>query len=104
VSRALQELDARWDQKFELASLAHCCGLSPSRLAHLFSEQVGVSPQRYHERLRLQKAALMLRSTQLSVKEVAEQAGYQNAFYFTNRFRNAFGRSPTGFRHGAGDV
>ena len=101
VSLALRELDARWSQKFDLASLARSCGLSTSRLAHLFSEQVGVSPQRYHEQLRLQKAAMMLRSTQLSVKQVAEQAGYENAFYFTNRFRNAFGRSPTGFRHGA---
>lgn len=104
VNRALRKLDACWSQKFNLTSLARSCGLSTSRLAHLFSEQVGISPQRYHEQLRLQKTAIMLRSTELSVKEIAENAGYENAFYFTNRFRNAYGRSPTVFRDGPVDI
>lgn len=104
VSRALRELDARWSQKFNIASLARSCGLSTSRLAHLFSEQMGVSPQRYHEQIRLQKAAMMLRSTESSVKQISEQVGYENAFYFTNRFRNAYGRSPTAFRNGTANI
>ena len=103
VSRALRELDTRWSHKFDIASLARSCGISTSRLAHLFREQVGVSPQRYHEQLRLQKAAMMLRSTELCVKQISEQVGYENAFYFTNRFRKAYGRSPTAFRHGVAD-
>jgi len=81
-----------------LAELARRCGLSLSRFAHLFRAQVGVSPQHYLEKIRLERAAQLLRSTSLSIGEIAGESGYANAFYFSNRFKKAFRKSPSLYR------
>lgn len=83
---------------FSLENLARDCGLSGSRLAHLFREQLGVPPRRYLEEVRMERAAALLRGTTLPVAEIAAETGYPEPFYFTNRFRAKFGRSPSAFR------
>ncbi|RYX86345.1 AraC family transcriptional regulator [bacterium] len=83
---------------FELSGVANHCGLSVSRLSHLFKAHMGESPQQFHERQRLQHATQLLRLTGLSVAEVAQEIGYADPFYFSNRFRRAFGKSPLQFR------
>jgi AraC family transcriptional regulator of arabinose operon len=78
--------------------LARKVGLSPSRLAHLFVEQVGVTPRRYLENRRLEQARQLLRRTQLPVGEIARQVGFESQFYFSLRFKKATGRAPLAFR------
>lgn len=98
VLRAIGYLSERIREPLVVDDLARACGLSTSRLAHLFAEQVGLPPQRYQEQARLQRAAQLLRGTSLSVGEIAAECGYANAFYFSNRFKKAMGRSPVAFR------
>jgi AraC family transcriptional regulator, arabinose operon regulatory protein len=99
VRKAIDLLAGDVRQPFSLAKLAKACGLSISRLAHLFSEQIGASPQQYHENLRLERAAQLLDSSSLSISEIAEETGYANAFYFSNRFRKFSGQSPSQYRN-----
>ncbi len=98
VRRAVDILASEPDRPFSMAELARRCAISSSRLAHLFSEQIGRSPQQYHEEVRLQRAAQLLRSTVFSIQEIAAHSGYEDPFYFSNRFRKAFGKSPSAFR------
>lgn len=98
VRKAADFLMQNLQNAFHWPALADQCGLSVSRLAHLFKEQMGCSPQHYHERARLQRAAQMLRSTGLSVGEIAEASGYLNAYYFSNRFKLFLGLSPSAYR------
>ena len=98
VRRAVDLLSEKLREPLSLEVLAQECGLSVSRLAHLFREQIGVPPQQYLEEIRLQRAAQLLRSTGLRISEVAEETGYTGAFYFSNRFRKKFGQSPSEYR------
>jgi len=82
----------------QLAATAH---LSPSRFAHLFREQLGLPPLRYVEALRLQRAKQLLEQTGLRVGQVAAEVGYDDAFYFSRRFRRLTGRSPRAYRQHA---
>ena len=50
--------------------LAAAVQLSPSRFAHLFRDQTGVSPGRYLHRIRMHRARVLLERTFLSVREV----------------------------------
>ncbi len=43
-------------------------------------------------------ASRLLRLTSLGIAEVAAEVGYEDAFYFSNRFRRYAGKSPTKFR------
>lgn len=101
IRRAADLLAGKLDEPFSLGKLAHECSLSVSRLSHLFSEQMGTSPQQYHEKIRLQWAAELLRSSGLPVNEIAAEIGYVNAFYFSARFKNAYGKSPLSYRRGS---
>lgn len=81
-----------------VASLARLAHLSPSRLSHLFSETLGLAPQRYVERERLTRAAQFLGSTRRAVGDIARDVGIEDPLYFTRRFRLLHGMSPTEYR------
>lgn len=98
IRRAMDYLAATVDRPFRLASVARHCGLSLSRLGHLFKEEVGMTPQQHAEELRLGLAAQLLRHSGLRVHEVATEAGYEDAYYFAKRFRRRFGCPPSAYR------
>ena len=102
VRRALDIMGSELSTPFSVAALAKACGLSASRLTHLFHAQAGSSPQRFSERFRLNRAAELLRLGGMTVGEVAHEVGFDNAFYFSNRFRKAFGKSPRNFAKALG--
>ncbi|WP_038904384.1 arabinose operon transcriptional regulator AraC [Dickeya zeae] len=75
----------------------HVC-LSPSRLAHLFREQVGVNILRWREDQRVIRAKLLLQTTQESIAAVGRVVGYDDQLYFSRVFRKRVGVSPSDFR------
>ncbi len=98
VRRAMDYLAARPAEPFRLDVLAKHCGLSASRLSHLFSEQTGETPQVYSEELRLRLAQQLLVHSGLRVNEVAAEAGFADPFYFAKRFRRFAKCSPSEYR------
>lgn len=95
VLRAMRHDLARPWREAELAAIAT---LSTSRFAHLFSKKLGLSPLRYLERLRMERAKSLLLGTSNSVKEIAAGVGYPDALHFSTRFRRLVGRSPRAYR------
>lgn len=98
ILKCLDQLRNHPEAPFDLPSLARMSGLSVSRLSHLFKEQTGRTPQQYAEECRLSHAAHLLRLTELPVAEVGRECGYEDAYYFSTRFRRAFGQSPRNYR------
>ena len=98
VRKAIDYLVANLRKPFLLETLALHCGASVSRLAHLFKQQTGASPQQFLERHRMQYACQLLRLTNLSVAEIGSETGYSDAFYFSNRFHRYTSKSPSQFR------
>ncbi len=94
MDRALADLS----RPLPIAGMARAAGLSPSRFAHRFREQVGDSPGRWIERERMRRAAALLDATSRSVGEVAADVGFSDPFYFSQRFRRWAGRSPRAWR------
>jgi AraC family transcriptional regulator, arabinose operon regulatory protein len=84
-----------------ITKLANQARLSESRLSHLFKEQVGSTPQEYIEQQRLNRARQLLELTRMSIKEIAYDVGYANAYYFSQRFHKRYGMSPRVFRQKA---
>jgi len=81
-----------------VASLAHRVALSPSRFAHLFTEQTGQSPMTAVREARLRYAAHLLSITELSAAQIARECGFESPFHFSRLFRTHFGQSPRQFR------
>jgi AraC family transcriptional regulator of arabinose operon len=78
--------------------LARDCSLSASRFAHLFQADMGESPARYLDGIRIRKAQELLIGTSRSVKEISLEVGYRDPLYFSRAFRRKVGLSPKAFR------
>ena len=98
VLAAMEDMAGRLAEPITVAELAGRADLSPSRFAHLFTEQVGVSPMRYLERQRLRLAEQLLDLTPRTVAEIARAVGYDDPLYFSSRFRAHAGMPPTTYR------
>ncbi|MGW7353175.1 helix-turn-helix domain-containing protein [Streptomyces sp. NPDC054784] len=83
-----------------VASLAERVALSPSRLAHLFSAQLGRTPMEAVRDARLRHAARLLEMTDLPVARVAAAAGFAGPSHFSRLFRARYGAPPGAFRTG----
>jgi AraC family transcriptional regulator of arabinose operon len=82
--------------------IADAVQLSPSRLSHLFTQQVGTSPARFVELRRIDRAQSLLASSSLPIGAIARATGFSSQFYFATRFRALAGMSPSDWRRRAG--
>ena len=98
IRRAMYYMAEHSARPFRLQDVATHCGLSLSRLSHLFKAQIGQTPQRYSEELRLRLAQQLLAHSSLPVAEIAAETGFMDAFYFAKRFRKFAGCTPTEYR------
>jgi len=97
IQKVLQAVEA--EPSCEAQALAHLVNLSSSRLSHLFKAATGVSLQSFLSDVRLQKAAELLQSTDMPVKEISYQVGYRHAPSFVRAFRGKLGASPNDYRN-----
>ena len=98
ILSAMEYMREHMQEQINFQTFAETLHLSYSRFAHLFTQAIGVSPQQYLLRLRLDRARGFLRDSSMSVSEVAESTGFNDPFYFSRMFSKAFGLSPRAFR------
>jgi transcriptional regulator GlxA family with amidase domain len=72
--------------------------LSHSHLQHLFKQATGVGLGHALTQKRLERAAHLLESTNMSVKEIACAVGYEHASSFIRAFERQFEKAPRRFR------
>lgn len=96
VRKVLQAIEA--DPTPDLRQLARMVNLSSSRLSHLFKTATGLSLQTFLAQRRLERAAELLQSTDMPVKEISFYVGYRHAPSFVRAFRNRFRASPNDYR------
>jgi transcriptional regulator GlxA family with amidase domain len=84
--------------RVSLTLLSRSVNLSPGRLRELFKKETGRSPMQYLRGLRMQRAEHLLRSTFLSVKQVAFASGVKHVSSFVSDFKKRHGLTPSEFR------
>lgn len=95
---ALKCLHAAPLESWNVDSLARRIGVSRSVLADRFRHFLGQPPMQYLTHWRLQLAAQTLKSTELPMKRIADQAGYESEAAFSRAFKRHFGLPPAGWR------
>ena len=98
VSKVIALMSDDVHRAHTLAELAAYVNLSTSRLRHLFKEETGVTLSEYVKLLRLRKAAELLATTFLSVKEIMTETGLKNQSHFVRVFKRTYGLTPTRYR------
>jgi transcriptional regulator GlxA family with amidase domain len=78
VAFVLEMMHSSSNRSVPVKSVAAMLGISPSRLRHLFKEQLGISLHKYEIFLRLEHVRLILRTTDCCVKQAARFAGFSD--------------------------
>lgn len=99
-----ETMQANLENPLDLATMAARCGIGKRRLERLFQQRLGVPPQRYYLRLRLEHARHLLRHGALPLHEVALACGFGSASWFSRAYAAHFGQPPSAERKAAAET
>lgn len=95
---ALEAMENHIADPLELEQIATLCGLGARQLNRLFNAQMGHSVVNFYRQMRLKKAQQLIRTTSLTINEVAEATGFANGAHLSTRFKASFDLSPKAYR------
>ncbi|EOD5598692.1 GlxA family transcriptional regulator [Pseudomonas aeruginosa] len=96
---ALQDwIEANHAEPLGLERMAAQAGLALRTLKRRFGAATGLSPIRYLQQVRVDRAKKLLLATPLSIREIAYEVGYENVSFFVRLFRKEAGDTPSHWR------
>ncbi|MEM1109195.1 MAG: AraC family transcriptional regulator [Planctomycetota bacterium] len=98
VERAYLRIYERPAEQPTVAELAAESGYSPDHFARIFRSITGRSPQTALIYARLDRARYLLRSTPMTISQVAAALNYTDVFFFSRQFKRFTGQTPSGYR------
>jgi AraC family transcriptional regulator len=104
ILRVLTHIQEHLDEALDLEELARVACFSSFHFHRIFAAMTGETIADHVRRLRLERAAMELRSGAKQVIQVALDAGYEAHEAFTRAFKAAYGVSPAEFRRATGPI
>lgn len=98
LNRVRRHAESRLDQRMTLEELADVAGFSRAHFAATFKAATSISVHEFLLRLRIQTAAKLLLSTDLSLVDISLQTGFQNQAHFTTVFKKMTSATPGRWR------
>jgi len=101
VRRAKATIEERTETLPVIEDLASSLGISAGHFRRIFKQHTGLSPYQYHLQLKIGRAKLMLRESDLPIKHIAKQLGCQNIYSFAKLFKKKVDVPPGRWRSGS---
>lgn len=98
IQRTLDYVDENYHRPLSLTELADISGYSLSRFKAKFKEEVGITPAEFITLQKIEKAKLLLETTNSSITELAFDLGFSSSNYFCSAFKKQAGISPYQYR------
>jgi len=94
LRRVVDFMNENLARDIDVDELVGCCGLSRAQFFRAFRQSTGQTPHRYLVGLRLDRARLLLETTNLAVAEVTRSVGMGSNAGFARLFHARFGEQP----------
>jgi len=98
LRRAIEFIHTHFDAEVRLADMARAAFLSAFHFARLFKRLMGMTPHAYLMSVRLEQAARLLATTDLSILEIGQRVGYTSQSHFAKAFKAWTGLTPREYR------
>ncbi|WP_341487107.1 AraC family transcriptional regulator [Pararhizobium sp. A13] len=98
LKRIVDKINLSTDQAITLTELSEDAGLSLFHFCRAFKQSTGHSPHAYLNRSRLQRVSDLLRTTDISITEIALACGYSSASHMSTSFNRQLGVPPIAYR------
>jgi AraC-like DNA-binding protein len=101
INRVINFLIANLAEDIRLPDLAAYCGMSDSLFSRFFKKNTGHGFVRYINRMRINRACVLLTETDKPVTAICFETGFNNLSNFNRQFRAVCGLTPSDYRHQA---
>ncbi len=98
IDKAIAFINDNFTKQFSLDFLAEKFNCSGNHFIKKFKEKTGYTPIKYLSIKKIEEAKRLLESTDLTINEVMEKVGYEDASYFSKLFKKLVGYSPKNYR------
>ncbi|MEG0352588.1 MAG: AraC family transcriptional regulator [Cellulosilyticaceae bacterium] len=98
IRKAINYINVNLSTELHLKTIAEAIDVSPNYLSNLFNKETQQSITRFIHSKRIDKAAELLQSAELSIQTIAFYVGYSDMNYFTKLFKKQTGMTPTHFK------
>lgn len=98
LRQILDYIDAYLDTNLSLEVMANLVGISRCYFADQFKQSMGISPHRYVNQQRVEKAKQLLRQRQLPIAQLAIECGFASQSHLNKVFRKLTGVTPKAYR------
>ncbi|WP_054026269.1 helix-turn-helix domain-containing protein [Bacillus sp. FJAT-28004] len=95
VEQTISYMQRNFQLPIKLTDLSAMACIGVRQYSHLFKQVAGCSPMDYLYRIRIEKAKKLLRTSSQDMFSVANQVGFRDEFYFSRRFKQQEGVSPS---------
>ncbi|MEQ8154317.1 MAG: AraC family transcriptional regulator [Clostridiaceae bacterium] len=100
IKKTLQFIEASYSHPVRIGEMAQNIGLNRNYFSSFFKENMGISPQEYLMKYRINKACELMKNKLLSISDISRSVGYSDPLAFSKVFRKIKGKSPKSFRQG----
>ena len=98
IQKCCDYIELSLDRKIRTADLAALVGYTEYYLTEKFKKETGQSLSSYIRFAKIERAKLLLESTELSVRELSERLAFNTVNYFIQSFRDTTGYTPAQYR------
>lgn len=98
LASAIAYIEKNYCENITVSELSNIAGYSERQFSRLFNLTFSTTPNLYITNLRIQKARLLLKTTNLSIGEISWGCGFEDQNYFSRTFKKYTGMPPTEYR------
>lgn len=96
--RARDAMDRAFAEPLDVPALARIAHVSPAHFSRTFRATFGLTPHRYLQRRRVERAMCLLRESELSITDICFAVGFNSPGTMSRTFHDLVGRSPREYR------
>ena len=104
IESTIRYMTQHLNQPLRASELAAIANISLSHYFVLFKRATGCAPINFFIRLRMRRARQLLETTSMNIKQIADELGYDDTFYFSRVFKSVSGVAPTDYRRARQEV
>lgn len=98
IHTCMEFMEIHATEGISVQQVADFAGVHRSYFSNMFANQVGMSPMKYLQMIRMEKAKRLLKETDATVTEIALSLGYPNLYSFTRAFKTYYKAPPLTIR------
>lgn len=98
LGQVISKIETNYKSDISLESLAQAAYMSKRTFIRYFKSVFDMSPIKYLNQVRISKAEEMLRNSNMSISEIALEAGFVDSNYFSRQFKKYKYMTPRQFR------